>query len=144
MSDSKYVDTLADNLLQYGVLVSEFKKIYPMYKSNPNDPEAKSLYLNNQSQLNKVFSNLEDLNNSVSNNNALMADELSALSDVLKESKQYYNANQPTLQNVIDNNRGDFPREHAFKQRLIHQYVETGYTVALIIGLVFFYRKLLF
>lgn len=144
MSDSKYVDTLADNLLQYGVLVTEFKKIYPMYKSNPNDPETKSLYLNNQMQLNKVFSNLEDLNNSISNSNDVLETELGALTDVLKESKDYYNTNQPKLQEVIDNNLGDFPREKAFEEKLRHQYVETGYTVALIIALVFFYRKLLF
>lgn len=141
---SNYSDKLADLLFQYEVLTSEFKEIYPVYKLDSTNPEIQSMYENIQFQIQNIFSQMETLKTELTNKNNSEQSTMNKLNVNLENSKEFYNENQPRLQEIIDSNQGAIPREQEVDLSLHNKYFDLIYIIFLLGVTGYSLRKLLY
>lgn len=143
MSD-KYIDEFTDFLFQYGILVSRLEKAYPKYMLDTTNPETSSIYNTIQKQIQNVYTNLDTLETKIDNDNIKKQNLLDKYNSEIESNKTFYKVKKPELNNIIQNIQADEPREKQYKYRLMNQYMDSGYLVLLIIGIIIAFRKLLY
>lgn len=141
---SSYTDRLADLLFQYEVLTTEFKEIYPIYKLDSTNPELQNMYENIQFQIQNIFSQMETLKMELANKNNSEQTTMNKLNTNLENSKEFYNENQPKLQEIVDSNQGAVPREEEIYSSLYNKYMDLGYIIFLLGITGYSLRKLLY
>lgn len=143
-SNNKYNDKLIDFLFQYGFLTNELKKIYPIYKKNPKDPEVSSSYNKIKKQINDIYLSLDGLDVDVENDNIKKDNMLNKINDEIKSNKKYYKTHKPKLNDIIGKIQGDKPREKEYEYKLHNKYIDFGYLLVSFGLLIYFYRKMLY
>jgi hypothetical protein len=144
MSQGSYTSKLIDFLFYYEMLITEFKKIYPIYKINPENTEINSTYNRLNEQINDVYLLLDDLITEVENDNINKENKLDKINRDISESKRYYKTHEPLLKDIISNSKGDIPREKQYIYRLNNKYIDFTYLLSLLSLLGFFFYKLLY
>ena len=132
-----YNNRLKDLSTQYKILISEFKEIYPLYQANPSDPEYEAIFNNLQTQIQNIFTMLEDIDIELENKNMKTDMLFNKANNDLNSRKKYYKNTKPKLQQVIDKNSGAEPREQELKIRLYYKYADFIYII-LLLGSVFY------
>ena len=141
---SKYNEQVKDLLVQYEILTSELKEIYPIYKSDSTNSEIQNIYDNIQFQIQKIFSQMESISMELANSNKNEKNTMDDLNTKIQNSKDFYNTNQPKLQQIIDSNKGAVPREEEIDMSLNNKYFDLIYLLVLLGITGYSLRKLLY
>ena len=135
---------LEDLSVQYQILISELKEIYPAHKSNPTNSEIQIIYENIRSQIQNIFSQMENIKMELTKTNEDDQRDMNKLNTNILDSKIYYDINKPILQEKIDSNKSAVPREEEIEMDLHKKYLEFAYILVLLGITIYSLRKLLY
>ena len=135
---------LEDLSVQYQILISELKEIYPAHKSNPTNSEIQIIYENIRSQIQNIFSQMENIKMELTKTNEDDQRDMNKLNTKILDNKIYYDINKPILQEKIDSNKSAVPREKEISVALKKKYIEFAYIIVLLGISIYSLRKLLY
>ena len=135
---------LEDLSVQYQILISELKEIYPAHKSNPTNSEIQIIYENIRSQIQNIFSQMENIKMELTKTNEDDQRDMNKLNTKILDNKIYYDINKPILQEKIDSNKSAVPREEEIEMKLRKKYLEFAYILVLLGITIYSLRKLLY
>jgi hypothetical protein len=129
-SPTYYEEKLAENAIQLELLLERLKKSYPLHKGNPNSAEYKSMYDNDTTQIQSIFSQLSSLENQIMKASLQLSNKMSSDDSMIKRDKKLYNTNKPKLDSILSGNQASVPREKEYQEFLNDQYIQLGINMA--------------
>lgn len=141
MNKPSYYKTKNDDIKsKMSILLGRYKKSYPLYQSNQNVNEYRSMYENDLEQIQKLLEEQFLLENELVKDADARSKTLDDVNINIEINKLEYNNIKGILQANIDSNQAGLPREYEFRYELNNEYVVLAYNIALL-GVVGYFLK---
>jgi|AntAceMinimDraft_13_1070369.scaffolds.fasta_scaffold06310_3 hypothetical protein len=140
----KFYDEKSDELKsKMEILLSRYRKSYPLYKSSPNINEYKSMYQNDINQIQIIFDELFLLQSNISKITEDRSSKLQDINNDIASEKYAQDLGEKELNDNLNSAQSGTPRFKEFRQGLNTQYYILIYNILLLSGSIYILNKML-
>jgi hypothetical protein len=115
------------------ILLLRYQKSYPLYKSNPNINEYKSMYDNDMQQIQNIINELFLLESMITKDSETKSKNIESNNNTITNQKTTYNLGEEIFNENKNNKQAGPPRLEEFREKLNEQYYIFFYYVILFI-----------
>lgn len=139
-----YKNNINELISKFNVLLARYNKSYPLYQSNKNINEYKSMYENDVLQIQKLFNELLMLNNMLDIDSEHKTKKIEKKNMEIDVGKAFYRIGKGELDETKQGNEASKPRLKEYRQQLNTQYSIMAYNIILLGLCGYSLKKLLF
>lgn len=127
-----YKEKLNELKSKMNILLNRYKKSYPLYKSNPNINEYKSLYQNDIKQIQNIQDEVFLLQSKLLKEMEDKSNKLQNINMDIEFQKDIYNLGEEILNKNLNETSAGKPRLNEYKEELHTQYYILLYNTVLV------------